>query len=69
MGVRDLLDKREAQMKAELDEIRSNQAKEREIFAKERQLQEAEIYRRDRIAQEARVPPPRASGPHHGRHP
>ena len=53
MGLRDLLNQREAQMKAELDEIRSNQAKEREIFAKERQLQEAAIYRRDRIAQES----------------
>lgn len=53
MGLRDLLNQREVQMKAELDEIRSNQAKEREIFAKERQLQEAAIYRRDRIAQEA----------------
>ena len=41
-------------MKAESDEIRSNQVqREREIFAKERQLQEAELYRRDRIAQES----------------
>jgi hypothetical protein len=53
LDLRALMDRREAEMRAEVDQIRRAQETEREVFAKERSLQEAMIYRRDRIDQES----------------
>jgi hypothetical protein len=52
LDLRALMDKREAEMRAQVEEIRRTQETEREIFSKERALQEVAIYRRDRIEQE-----------------
>lgn len=53
LDLRALMEKREAEMRGEIETIRRTQETEREIFAKERSLQEVAIYRRDRIEQEA----------------
>jgi len=53
LDLRALMDRREAEMRAEIERIRQTQETEREVFAKERMLQEAALYKRDRIAQES----------------
>lgn len=53
LDLRALMDRREAEMRAEIENIRRTQETEREVFAKERALQEAMLYRRDRIEQES----------------
>ena len=53
MEVRQLLEKREQEMKSELNALAARYDNDRAVYEKERQLQEAELYRRDRIAQEA----------------
>jgi hypothetical protein len=53
LDLRALMEKREAEMRGEIETIRRTQETEREIFNKERVLQEVAIYRRDRIEQEA----------------
>ena len=53
LGVRELLEKRDAEFRKELEERDRRYEADRQIYEKERQLAEAEIYRRDRIEQEA----------------
>lgn len=53
MDLRTLMEKRDAEWKAQIESMTARYDADREVFNKERQLQEAELYRRDRIAQEA----------------
>jgi len=53
MDLRTLMERRETELRAEMDQIRQAQEMEREVFNRERTLQQVEEYRRDRIAQEA----------------
>ena len=53
MDLRTLMERREAELRGEMDQIRQAQEMEREVFNRERALQQVEEYRRDRIAQES----------------
>jgi len=53
MEVRDLLERREKEFQAQINEINQRYETDRAVFQRERELAEAELYRRDRIAQES----------------
>ena len=52
MDVRQLLERKDQEWKAEIEGLRGEQARERAIFEKEREFAQVQEYRRDRLVQE-----------------